>query len=353
MELTMDAVTKSVSLALGGLFLALGPGQAEEGGACSAVRSGEIVRVASVEHLQDALDKACPGTEIRIRPGDYAGRITVKAQTAGSVDEPIVVRAEEGLGSVTIDGAGAVITWKFDGGSFIHLKDLQITGGGYHGIFFSHGSNNIRIENNRIFDNHRTLPMDSHAEIKGSGGSEPWPQDIVLRDNEIFHSTHPPGSNFQGIDCNFCLRFHVVGNHIHDINSPTGFEYSDYDRGSCLQFKSTSEDIVIEDNLIERCHIGIVLGGEGLANPENIAGIVRDNVIADSGDIGLAIVNARDFRVHGNRIAGPGRSILLAKDREFAEGTNTGIIEDNELSHDLLGRDDFDVQARNNKILLP
>lgn len=348
----MGVLAKSVSLAMGLLFLTTLLGQARGEGACDASHFGRTVQVASVEDLQKALNHACPGTEILIRPGHYAGRIIIGPQTAGRIGEPIIVRAEKGLGSVTIDGAGAIITWKFNGGSFVHLKDLQITGGGYHGIFFAHGSNNILIENNRVFDNHRTQPMESHAEIKGSGGgNELWPQDIVLRGNEIFHSVHPPGSNFQGIDCNFCLRFHVLENHIHDIKRPTTHEYSYYDRGSCIQFKSTSEDIVIEDNLIERCNIGVVLGGEGLASPENVSGIVRNNTVIESEDLGLAIVNARNFQAYGNRITGANRSIVLAKDGNFPEGTNTGTIKDNKMSHDLFGIEDFDVQFRGNHIL--
>lgn len=347
-----SAIANGVFLALGALLLTTLSCQVLAERACDTSRFGESVRVASVQGLQKALDQACAGTEILISPGHYNGRIVVGPETVGTAEEPIVIRAEEGLGSVTIDGAGATITWKFDGGSFVRVQDLEITGGAYHGVFFSHGSNNILIENNRIYDNHRVQPMISHAEIKGSGGgSDPWPADIVLRGNEIFHSEHPPGSNFQGIDCNYCLRFHVVDNHFYDIGRPTANEYSYYDRGSCIQFKSNSEDIVIEGNLIERCNIGIVLGGEGLASPENISGIVRDNIVVDAEDIGLAIVNAKDFQVYGNRIDGAEKSIMLAGDRDFPEGSNTGTIADNELSHELFGIEEFDVQLRGNLVL--
>lgn len=347
----IDAIAKPICLVLGLLVLTALPCWAESVCA-SSLPAGGIVRVASLDALQETLDNACPGKEILIGPGDYSGRIVVGPETAGTADAPIVIGAEQGLGSVTIDGNGADITWKFDGSSFVHLRDLLITGGGYHGIFFTHGANNIRIENNLVYDNHRTLPMDSHAEIKGSGeGNPPW--NIVLRGNEIFHSAHPPGSNFQGIDCNFCTGFHVLENHIHDIKQPTTFDHSYYDRGSCIQFKSNSRDILIEDNLIERCHIGIVLGGEGLASPENIAGIVRGNVVSDSEDIGLAIVNARDFQVYGNRIEGRQKAILLAKDSNFPEGTNTGTLEDNDMSHNPVGLDHFDVRLHGNRGPLP
>lgn len=350
----MDIVAKHVSLAVGLLLSVAVVGQVEAKPHCTIADGDQTIRVETVEALQIALNEACPGTEILVGPGQYHGRITVNADTKGTAEAPIIVRAEKGLGSATIDAAGSMITWKFDGSSFIHLKDLQITGGGYHGIFFAQGSNNLLVENNRVFDNHQIRPMTSHAEIKGSGsGGGPEPHDIVLRGNEIFHTEHPPGSNFQGIDCNFCWRFHVIDNHIYDIKKPTALEYSFYDRGSCVQFKSTSRDVIIDNNLIERCNIGIVLGGEGLANPENISGIVRNNTVTGYHDIGLAIVNARDFKVYGNRFIGPEQSIILAKDGEFPEGTNTGLIEDNELSHDLFSAADFDVEVRGNLVLSP
>lgn len=337
-------------LALGAaIFLAL-PLRAGAQGPCGADDPGKTVRVTSLEALRAALHTACPGTRVLIRPGHYAGRIIVGPRTAGTAERPIVVTAEQGLGSVTIDGAGATITWKFSGASFVHLKGLQITGGGYHGIFLDQGANNILVENNRIFDNHRTRPLNSHAEIKGSrGGRAPW--NVVLRGNKIFHATHPPGSNFQGIDCNFCRGFQVLGNHIHDIKQPTAFEHSYYDRGSCIQFKSASEDILIAGNRIERCNIGVVLGGEGLASPENISGVVRDNTIDQSAEIGLAVINARGFRIEGNRVTGPGISILLAKDRNYPEARSSGWIEDNLLSSPVQGAEAHDAHLRGNRVL--
>lgn len=346
----MGIITERVCLPLVVMVLLALTWEAQSKHLCEAADSEKTVRVASLAGLQKALDEACPGSEILVHPGHYWGRITVGPETAGTDEKPIIVTAEQGLGTVTIDGAGASITWKFSGSSFVHLKALQVTGGGYHGIFFDYGANNILVENSRIFDNHRVQPLNSHAEIKGSpGGGAPW--NVVLRGNEIFHSVHPPGSNFQGIDCNFCRGFHVLGNHIHDINHPTAFDHSYYDRGSCVQFKSASEDILIAGNLIERCHIGIVLGGEGLASPEIISGVVRDNVVSESADIGLAVINAQDFQIYGNRITGPGKSVLLAEDKNYPAAKSTGNLEGNELQTELLGGEFYDVRVRNNKIL--
>lgn len=289
------------------------------------------VRVATAEALEEALAAPCPGAEILIAPGHYRGRFRMTEAATGTPDQPIVVTAEDGPGSVVIDGDGAAITWKLDGASHVVLRDLEITGGGYHGVFLDRGARDITIAGNRIHDNTRTPPLDSHAEVKGSNAG-PRVARITIRGNEIFHTVHPEGGNFQGIDCNGCDDWRIEGNYIHDIGRPTTEPHSYFDRGSCIQMKSLSRGTMIDGNLIRRCHIGIVLGGEGLESPENLGGTVRNNIILESEDIGIAVVNARDARIAHNTVLGPARGIVFAKDGRFADSRNTGEAANNLLA---------------------
>ncbi|NJO37285.1 MAG: hypothetical protein HC871_06275 [Rhizobiales bacterium] len=108
----MGAAARPIRIALGRLALGLlvlmaPPSWAEAASACASSPNGGTMRVAALDTLQEALDGACPGTEILIAKGNYSGRIVVGPETAGTADGPIVVTAEEGLGSVTIDGDGA------------------------------------------------------------------------------------------------------------------------------------------------------------------------------------------------------------------------------------------------------
>ena len=120
---------------------------------------------------------------------------------------------------------------------------------------------------------------------------------------------------FQGIDCNFCEHFRIEGNYLHDINSPTMEPYSHYDRGACIQMKSASRGTVIARNRVARCHIGIVYGGEGLANPEHWGGVIENNLIHDSVEMAIAIVNVRGGKVYHNTLFANGQSIRVAPDK--------------------------------------
>lgn len=324
---------------------------AEAAAGCPAdAATPATVRVDTAQALQQAIAAACAGQNILIAPGRYVGAFRVPAQVSGTAAQPILVAAEHGLESVFIEGAGTDIVWKFSGSSHIVLSGLDIAGGGYHGVFFDAGAHDIAVVGNRIHDNHRTQPLHSHAEVKGSGG-DGRPARILIRDNDIFHSSHPPGGNFQGIDCNRCDDFHIVGNRIHDIGQPTEQPYSYYDRGSCIQMKSSSLRTVIDSNRIERCHIGIVLGGEGLDSPENIDGSVRNNLVLDTADIGIAVVNARGAAIHHNTVLGPGRDFYFGIDNRHADSRNRVSAANNLLSSAPTGILDGDIALSGNRVI--
>jgi hypothetical protein len=351
------AIVSAIALAVGG-----GPGAPSAGalpcasapaiehGATPARAEGSSVAVTSAAQLRAAIAAARPGDQILIAPGRYPTRLRFDQANSGSAARPVVVRAREGLGSVVIDGAGASITIKFSGAGHVEIHDLEITGGGHHGVFFDRGAHHITIRHNRIYDNHGIRPLDSHAELKGSGG-EGRPADITIVGNEIFHRTHPAGGNFQGIDCNFCERFRIEGNYLHDINSPTAEPYSHYDRGTCIQMKSASQDTVIARNRIARCHIGIVYGGEGLASPAHWGGAIANNLIHDSAEMAIAVVDVRGGRVYHNTLFGNGQSIRIASDERHPGRANEVEIANNALDHPITGFRRAGVSSRNDLVL--
>ncbi len=303
--------------------------------------------------LRMAIGQARPGDIIEILPGRYRGTLRFTDGNSGSRDAPIVLRARDGPGSAVIDGRGANITVKFSRARHIEIRHLDITGGGYHGVFFDRGAAHITLDSNRIFDNHRRRPLNSHAEIKGSGSGDPRdrPRDIVLRGNEIFHTSHPGGGNFQGIDCNRCDRFQIIGNHLHDIRRPTEQSHSRFDRGACIQLKSASTGTLIAGNRVARCHIGIVFGGEGLETPGHIGGRVVNNVVVDSTEIGIAVVNVDGGRVDHNTLFANGQSILVAIDGRNPKAVSRVAIRNNVLGHAIETHAGMQVDKRQNHVL--
>lgn len=290
------------------------------------------VTVSSAPELLTAIRQAQPGHLIRLAPGRYRTPLRFTAENSGSSEAPVTITARDGPNTVVIDGAGSEITVKFNGARYIKLQTLDITGGGKHGVFFDNGAHDISVDGNRIYDNHADRPLNSHAEVKGSGRKNRGTRKITISRNEIFHNTHPPGGNFQGIDCNFCEAYRIADNYLHDIRRPTIELHSRYDRGSCIQMKSGSRNTIIERNRIERCHIGIVFGGEGLSSPEHIGGSVRNNLISDSAEIGIAVVNAVDGDISHNTVVGEAEAIRVAADGRFPDGKTDINIANNILN---------------------
>jgi hypothetical protein len=326
------------------------PPCALNGAMAARVESSSAVVVASPGQLRETIAAARPGDTILVAPGRYRTRIRFDQTNSGSARRPVVVRARDALGSVVIDGTGASITIKFSGAAHVEIRDLEITGGGHHGVFFDRGAHHITIRHNRIYDNHGIRPLNSHAELKGSG-AQGRPADITIAGNEIFHRIHPEGGNFQGIDCNFCERFRIEGNYLHDINSPTMEPYSHYDRGACIQMKSASRGTVIARNRIARCHIGIVYGGEGLASPEHWGGVIENNLIHDSTETAIAIVNVRGGKVYHNTLFANAQSIRVAPDERHPGSASDADLANNILDHAVSSFHGADVSSRNDFVL--
>ncbi|MDA0339577.1 MAG: right-handed parallel beta-helix repeat-containing protein, partial [Proteobacteria bacterium] len=301
--------------------------------ACGSHAQSEAVIVDTAETLQATLASAQPGQTISVLPGTYKGKFSVKAPVSGTAEKPIIIEAADGIGSVILDGTGYHITVRFNGSGHVIMRDMVITGGGYHGVFFERAAHDITIENNWIHDNTGVKPLNSHAEVKGSSGNdENRPARITIRNNRIYQTAHHPGRNFQGIDCNRCDDFHIVGNHIFDIGRPSERVHSYYDQGSCIQMKTRTQGTIIERNRIERCHIGIVYGGEGAESPEHIGGIVRNNLILLSKNISLVIAGVEDGKVFNNTFYGNYRDVLLGSDYRHNRPRNDVEIANNIFS---------------------
>ena len=142
---------------------------------------------------------------------------------------------------------------------------------------------------------------------------------ITIRYNEIYHSGRAEADNpnwlygevnAEGIDNVNGDNMVVQNNYIHDIG------------GNGVYAKGGATDALIENNVIERiCGAGIMVGFDTSPeyfdiniNPEyyeNIRGIVRNNLIIDTGWEGIGFYGSKDARVFNNTLvnvdSGPGQ----------------------------------------------
>lgn len=188
------------------------------------------------------------------------------------------------------------------------LSNLEISGGYYYALFLQtdwdstgnpsgHGASNIVIEDCLIHDSGRDA-------IKIT----PKSNDVTIRRCEIHHSgrRYPPGTpvddmNAEGIDNVNGSRMHVADSYLHDT-ATTG-----------LYFKGGASDVVVERNRIERAGAaGILIGFDTspeffdtVANPqyyEAIRGVVRNNIVIDTGYSGIGLYAAQNALVANNTL---------------------------------------------------
>lgn len=248
--------------------------------------------------LGKALSTADTGDTVILRNGTYAGNVRV-------VDPNITIRSFENewaVISAPINDLNQESTVRFmptaSGG---RLQRVEIKGGYYYGVKIESddeeipalrdAAKNILIEDCRIHSTGRDA-------IKITPGCD----DVLIRRNEISHTGLRDRSNAEGIDNVNGDRMIVQNNYIHDT-STTG-----------VYAKGGSIGTIIEGNLIQRAGgSGILFGFRGtdddvfdtIVNPdffEHIDGVIRNNIVTDTGYAGIGLYGAKNATVQNNTL---------------------------------------------------
>jgi parallel beta-helix repeat protein len=194
------------------------------------------------------------------------------------------------------------------GASGSRLTRLELSGSMYYGIQMQtnwsrgagdkeRGASNILIEDLKIHDTGRDgIKITPHCDH------------VTIRRSEIWNTgaADPPGTplekrNAEGIDNVNGSYMLVEDNHIHDT-ATTG-----------LYFKGGASDVIVQRNRIENTGMsGILVGFDTseeyfdlLANPryyESVRGIVRNNVVRNTGYAGIGLYAAKDAVIANNTI---------------------------------------------------
>jgi len=228
----------------------------------------------------------------------------------------------------------------------VTVRGLHITGGAYHGIKVDAPARHVRIEGNRIWDNTRSGDLESQfSAIKGGGTCDPGcVADVLVEGNVITQVRRFRGNNFQGVDCNSCLRWVVRANRVTNIRGATL-------AGTGIQFKSGSVGTVIERNVVINSGLnGINYGGFGTPAwgrqaHEHVGGVVRNNVVTRSADAGISVIDTVNGRVLHNTLWGNGYTPDV---RRYARGL---VYRGNILDRPLNLRDGTRARVGGNLVL--
>ncbi|MCL2486518.1 MAG: right-handed parallel beta-helix repeat-containing protein, partial [Oscillospiraceae bacterium] len=263
--------------------------------------------------INAALNAAPAGSTIILRGGTYQEHNNVRIQQPN-----VTVKSAYGEWAV-IDFplAHDPDTWRqtsavrFDvNSSGGKLQSVEVVGGFYAvcletkwdwGQPDRSGASNIIIEDCIIRDSRNDV-----VKVK------PNCDDVTIRYNEIYnsgreHVNHPDFTtgerNAEGIDNVNGDRMHVHNNYIHDICS------------NAIYAKGGAIDALIENNWIENAYgAGIMVGFDTspeyfdlTVNPkyyENIGGVVRNNLIINTGWEGIGLYASKDAQVYNNTVVG-------------------------------------------------
>ena len=259
----------------------------------------------TIQHVLDNV--AGPGAVVLLHGGTYDEAIRIR-------HSKLTLRAAPGekphiACPVSIDENAPILCVEIDAETTgVTLRGLEVSGGFYSVFLGSQWdyddtpldnltARDVLIEDCVLHDSGRDV-------VKVPAGCD----DVTIRRCEIYNSGvgYPPGTpqdekNAEGIDAVNADRMHVVDTYIHDTAT------------SCLYVKGGSIGTVIERTRAERCgDLGIVLGFDTSpeffdlqANPgyyENIGGVVRNCVVADTGLAGLGLYATRDAHLLHNTV---------------------------------------------------
>ena len=269
--------------------------------------------------INTALETAKSGDTIILRGGTYREGINVRVRTPN-----ITIKSRKGEWAVIDlttynsghdEDSGVYFDVDSSGGK---LQCVEVKGGFYAVCMetkWNWGGDDDWVAASNIIIEDCVLHDSRYDVVK----VKPNCDNITIRYNEIYNSGRAEINNpdwlygeinAEGIDNVNGDKMKVQNNYIHDIG------------GSGIYAKGGATDALIENNIVERiCGAGIMVGFDASpewfdtkANPqyyENIRGIVRNNLIIDTGWEGIGLYASKDAQVYNNTLVnvdnGPGQ----------------------------------------------
>ena len=258
--------------------------------------------------INTALEAAEPGDTLILRGGTYREGINVRVR----IPEITIKSAKDEWAVIDLttydpgadEDSGVYFDVDSSGGT---LKNVEVMGGFYAVCMETKwdwgdptdraGASNITIEDCILHDSrYDTIKV------------KPNCSNITIRYNEIYNSGQaftantPNGEdNAEGIDNVNGDNMVVQNNYIHDICS------------NAIYAKGGATGVLIENNRIERAYGGGILIGfdtspeffDTNVNPryyENIGGVIRNNLIIDTGWEGIGLYASKDAEVYNNTL---------------------------------------------------
>jgi hypothetical protein len=283
----------------------------------SVVMPGVVAAEVTVKDrasLVGALQKAAPGTVIKVAPGTYAGGISASG-VAGTKTQPVVLTAADPKQTPVIEGGASGI--QLSGCSFVELSHLHFSGATANGINVDDGGSGkpaaqgIALRHLKVAGN---SPRGNRDGIKLSG----------LRDFKVEHCTVERwGLSGSGIDMVGCHSGVVADSEFkHDGAAAI--------MANGVQMKGGSRDITVQRcRFIDSGGRGVNLGGHTgaeyfrpLGSKTEAASLTVEDCLFSGVQAPVAFVGVDGAVVRHNTIYRPGRWVL----RILQENTGADMV---------------------------
>ncbi|MGD9200661.1 MAG: hypothetical protein PVI26_03780 [Chitinispirillia bacterium] len=224
----------------------------------------------------------------------------------------------ENTWSIPIEKDGMVIKGQSDDRSKVIINGRGMKADGHHGFWVNAPNVTIcdltiqNVRNHCIQTNINTdglhvkncILRDAGEQLlKVPKGDSNNPSENGVVENCLFEYSAGIGPQYYigGIDCHFSKDWIVRNNVFKYIRSP-----EDKIAEHAIHFWSSSENTIVERNLIIDCDRGI---GFGLGSSAHLGGIIRNNMIyhkkfdgPDRGDVGIALESSPNTRIYNNTV---------------------------------------------------
>lgn len=264
--------------------------------------------------IQKALDAATPGTTVYIRGGNYHERVNISK--SGSATDGYITVQNYPQETVTIDAVGindgSSAMFNIYGQQYVKIIGLNLTQNvvdDASAFNINQGSHHIEIRNNKISHMDRKSASSMPIFVSSSLSSNVPTHDIIINGNEIFNCD--AGSAQAVTVMGNVEKVEFSNNSVHDLPtiavdflgnyqsvSNPALDHARksvirdntlYNVSSICIYIDGGEDNVVERNTLSNCTKGIDVVSERKGGAAR--NIVRDNLIVDTKQVGLAFGN--------------------------------------------------------------
>ncbi len=252
---------------------------------------GAVLNVATLVELENAVEQANASGDVTILLADgtyelrdpiriFGDRVAVRGASGNR--DAVIIRGPGMSGSVTHN-------FVVYGDAFI-VADMTVGWTQDHAVQLVYDNDDAVIHNVRFVDTGAHMLKVTYR--PGSSGSS----DDCVVEWCLFEYTAGigPASYIGGIDARFSKRWMVRHNVFKSIRSPEGDP-----SGYAIHFRSQSSETRIEYNTIVNCDRGI---GLGLGGSGHLWGLVANNMIYTSRDVGMRMENVFGTLIYNNSL---------------------------------------------------